>query len=56
MILLVHAASLTERLHRRYTPERRWRLARFTAVVAAILYSARAVQQLVTPLPATTRV
>ncbi len=56
MIPLVHAASLTERVRRRYTSERRWRLARFTAVVAAIVYSARAVQQLVTPLPSTTRV
>jgi hypothetical protein len=56
MIPLVHAASLTERVRRRYTSEPRWRLARFSAVVAAIVYSARAVQQLVTPLPSTTRV
>ncbi len=52
----MHPVSLTQWLRRRYTPGRRWRLARFTAVVAVVLYGARATQQMFSPLPAINRV
>jgi hypothetical protein len=42
---------------RRYGPARRLRLARFTALVAAVVYTGRALQQvLLQPLPSTSRV